>query len=169
MVRESDAQERAEGEMLSSLWTKVLGADAGLVRKYEKNKKLLGDVRERTVENKYLITNHRGQLLTLKVGLETLRRKLVSPIVAVGSSGGSGAVLKGLAAEGGQGQQGGGDGEGSAVDFVVQGQIKGLEGAYAYLREVREKQKAKLMEMVYGAGARRGSSGNALNGVAGDG
>lgn len=168
-MRESDAQERAEGEMLSSLWTKVLGADAAVVRKYEKNKRLLGDVRERTVENKHLITSHRGQLLTLKVGLETLRRKLVSPIVAVGSSGGSGGVLKGLA-DGQQQHGGGGDGgDGSAVDFVVQGQIKGLEGAYDYLREVREKQKAKLMEMVYGAGARRGSGGgNALKGVAGD-
>lgn len=169
VVRESDAQERAEGEMLSSLWTKVLGADAAIVRKYEKNRRLLGDVRERTVANKYLITNHRGQLLTLKVGLETLRRKLVSPIVAVGSSGGSASVLKGLAGgeeRGGSGS-GGGDGEGSAVDFVVQGQIKGLEGAYEYLREVRERQKAKLMEMVYGAGARRGG-GNALGGIPGD-
>ncbi|KAK2758279.1 hypothetical protein FQN54_004125 [Arachnomyces sp. PD_36] len=175
VARESDAQERAEDEMLGSLWAKIVGANAALVRKYEKNKRLLGDVRERTVANKYLITNHRGQLLTLKVGLETLRRKLVSPIVAVGSSGGGGgSVLKGLAGEeGGRGGVGGGsgsgagDGEGSMVDFVVQGQIRGLEGAYEYLREVRERQKAKLMEMVYGAGARRGS-GNVLAGVTGD-
>ena len=122
--------------MLSLIVDEVLGADAAVGRKYEKNRRLLADVRERTVANKYLITNHRGQLLTLKVGLETLRRKLVSPIVAVGSSGGSGSVLKGLAGEdGGRGATGGR--EGSVVDFVVQGQIKGLEGAYEYLREVR--------------------------------
>ena len=165
VVRESDAQERAEGEMLSSLWTRVLGADAQLVRKYEKNRRLLGDVRQRTVANKHLITDHRGRLLTLKVGLETLRRKLVSPIVAVGSSGGVlGSLSDGFDEnQGGSGVNGGG-GSGSAVDYVVQGQIKGLESSYEYLRSVRKRQKAKLMEMVYGAGARRGSGNAALSG-----
>lgn len=150
VVRESDAQERAEGEMLSSLWTRVLGPDAAAVRKYEKNKKLLANVRSRTVANKHLLVDHRGRLLTLKVNLETLRRKLISPLVRRNDS----VSFMGTV----DGSSGGGAASGAAnrmlgpVEAVIDGQIKGLEGTYDYLRSVRERQKAKLMEMVYGAG-----------------
>ena len=52
-----------------------------MLRKFEKNKSLLATVRARTVSNKHLILEHHGRLQTLKVNLETLRRKLVSPLV----------------------------------------------------------------------------------------
>ena len=145
VVRESDAQERAEGEMLSSLWTRVLGPNAAVVRKYEKNKRLLASVRSRTVANKHLLMDHRGRLLTLKVNLETLRRKLVSPLVRRNDS-----VSFVGALDAGHGRSNGrllGP-----VEAVIEGQIRGLEGSYDYLRTVRDKQKAKLMEMVYGSG-----------------
>ncbi|KAH2939880.1 hypothetical protein KXW15_005263 [Aspergillus fumigatus] len=145
VVRESDAQERAEGEMLSSLWTRVLGPDAAMVRKYEKNKRLLANVRSRTVANKHLLMDHRGRLLTLKVNLETLRRKLVSPLVRRNDS-----VSFVGAVEGGSGRSHGR--MLGPVEAVIEGQIRGLESTYDYLRSVREKQKAKLMEMVYGSG-----------------
>ncbi|CAG8931445.1 unnamed protein product [Penicillium salamii] len=147
VVRESDAQERAEGEMLSSLWTRVLGPDAVAVRKYEKNKKLLANVRSRTVANKHLLVDHRGRLLTLKVNLETLRRKLVSPLVRRNDS----VSFVGSVDGNGNGNSGPGRMLGP-VEAVIDGQIRGLEGTYDYLRSVRERQKAKLMEMVYGAG-----------------
>lgn len=149
VVRESDAQERAEGEMLSSLWTRVLGPDAAAVRKYEKNKRLLATVRSRTVANKHLLVDHRGRLLTLKVNLETLRRKLVSPLVRRNDS----VSFVGF----GEGGAEGGRLLGS-VEAVIDGQIRGLEGTYDYLRSVRERQKAKLMEMVYGTGRKPGQS-----------
>ncbi|KKK25711.1 hypothetical protein P175DRAFT_0534014 [Aspergillus ochraceoroseus IBT 24754] len=148
VVRESDAQERAEGEMLSSLWTRVLGPDAAVMRKYEKNKRLLANVRSRTVANKHLLMDHRGRLLTLKVNLETLRRKLVSPLVRRNDS----VSFSGAIETGGNGRTLG------PVDAVIEGQIRGLEGSYEYLRSVREKQKAKLMEMVYGAGRKMPSN-----------
>lgn len=148
VVRESDAQERAEGEMLSSLWTRVLGPDAAMVRKYEKNKRLLASVRSRTVANKHLLMDHRGRLLTLKVGLETLRRKLVSPLVRRNDS----VSFVGIIEGGGNGRSNGRTL--GPVEAVVESQIRGLENTYDYLRAVREKQKAKLMEMVYGAGRR---------------
>jgi hypothetical protein len=44
------------------------------------------------------------------------------------------------------------------VEAVIDGQIRGLEGTYDYLRSVRERQKAKLMEMVYGAGRKPSQS-----------
>lgn len=150
VVRESDAQERAEGEMLSSLWTRVLGADAAIVRKYEKNKRLLASVRSRTVANKHLLMDHRGRLLTLKVNLETLRRKLVSPLVRRNDS----VSFVGVESSGSRsnGRMLG------PVEAVIDGQIRGLEGTHDYLRSVRERQKAKLMEMVYGAGRKLPSS-----------
>ena len=133
VVRESDAQERLESDLLSSLWTKVMGPNAAMLRKYEKNKLLLAGVRARTVSNKRMITEHHGRLQTLKVNLETLRRKLVSPLVRRNDS---------VSIDNGS---------------VVEDQIKGLEGTYNYLRGVREQQKTKLMEMVYGAGSKRTS------------
>ncbi|KAL4781612.1 hypothetical protein BJX76DRAFT_359732 [Aspergillus varians] len=152
VVRESDAQERAEGEMLSSLWTRVLGPDAAVVRKYEKNKRLLANVRSRTVANKHLLMDHRGRLLTLKVNLETLRRKLVSPLVRRNDS----VSFAGGIENGSNGRTLG------PVEAVIEGQIRGLEGTYDYLRSVREKQKAKLLEMVYGAGRKLPASSTLL-------
>lgn len=155
VVRESDAQERAEGEMLSSLWTRVLGPDATIIRKYEKNKRLLASVRSRTVANKHLLMDHRGRLLTLKVNLETLRRKLVSPLVRRNDS----VSFVGVESSGSRsnGRMLG------PVEAVIDGQIRGLDGTHDYLRSVRERQKAKLMEMVYGSG-RKLPSGSGLGG-----
>lgn len=178
-VRESNAQERAEGEMLSSLWTRVLGPNAAALRKYEKNKDLLKSVRHRTVANKHLLMDHRGRLLALKVNLEVLRRKLVSPLLRRNESSGMG-LLGGAGSGGVGGGSGGGDGSGAGsgsslngIETVVDGQIKGLGGAHDYLKEVRESQKAKLMEMVYGAGRRRsgidGRQGNVLDDIVNNG
>lgn len=127
VMRETDTQERLETDTLSSLWTRLVGANAAALRKFEKNKQLLATVRSRTVSNKHLIMEHHGRLQTLKVNLETLRRKLVSPLVRRNDS--------------------------VSIDnvSVVEQQIHGLEGTYDYLKDVREKQKSKLMEMVYGA------------------
>ena len=145
VVRESDVQEREEGEMLESLWTRLMGANAAAIRKYEKNKRLLANVRSRTVTNKHLLVDHRGRLLTLKVNLETLRRKLVSPLVrrndsmsftGIESSSRSNGRMLGH------------------VEAVIDGQIRGLEGSYDYLKSVRDKQKAKTLEFYYGFGRR---------------
>ncbi|EER36949.1 conserved hypothetical protein [Histoplasma capsulatum var. duboisii H88] len=166
VVRESDAQERAEGEMLSSLWTRVLGPNAAALRKYEKNRQLLSSVRQRTVANKHLLMDHRGKLLTLKVNLETLRRKLVSQLVR--RNGSASFELLGASSRcssGGDWEcvgRGIGSGAQGSVELLVEGQIKGLEGAYEYLKGVRERQKAKLMEMVYGAGSRKAVTGSGL-------
>jgi hypothetical protein len=152
VVRESDAQERAEGEMLSSLWTRVLGANAALVRKYDKNRKLLASVRSRTVANKHLLMDHQGRLLTLKVNLETLRRKLVSPLVRRNDSINFHNMIDG--ANGGRVL--------GPVEAVIESQITSIDESYGYLRGVREKQKAKFLEMVYGAGRPASQANDAL-------
>lgn len=131
VIRESDTQERLEGELLSSLWTRIVGPNAAALRKYEKNRDLLSSVRAKTTRNKSLLIEHNGKLVALKGNLENLRRKLVNPLVRRG--------------------------DGSTVG--VEEQIRGLEGTYEHLRRVRETQKGRVLEVLYGVGGRRAGVG----------
>ncbi|KAL8762188.1 MAG: hypothetical protein Q9184_001785 [Pyrenodesmia sp. 2 TL-2023] len=124
VVRETDTQDQLQSEFLSSLWVRLMGANASQMRKYEKNKALLASVRVKTTQNKSLLVDHNGKLIALKGNLESLRRKLVSPLVRRG--------------------------DGSTMG--VEDQIKGLEGTYEQLKRVREKQKERVMEVLYGVG-----------------
>ena len=132
VVRESNLQEGQHVEALSSLWTRILGPKASEVMKFERNRQLLRDVRERTVYNKGVLVEHNGRLLTLKASLESLRRKLVSPLVRSANA--------------------------STSTFTsISDQIQGLEDVGFYLEGVRARQKSKLMEMLYGRGSGSGS------------
>jgi hypothetical protein len=130
VIRESSAQDSAQDDLLSSLWTKLLGPSSSTLSKFEKNKQLLGNIRKKTVQNKGILLEHNGKLLTLKANLESLRRKLVSPLLR-----GNGSTLG------------------------IEEQIRGLEEVGGYLGGVRERQRGKLMEMLYGAGSHRGRNG----------
>lgn len=122
VVRESSHQDEQHADSLSSLWTRILGARVSDLKKYERNRELLANVREKTVRNKGILVEHNGKLLTLKANLEILRRKLVSPLVrSVNSS-----------------------------TLTLEDQIRGLEDVGVYLEGVRARQKGKLMEMLYG-------------------
>jgi hypothetical protein len=127
VARESDEQQSKENEMLASLWTRLLGSNGADLRKYEKNKQLLSNVRERTVRNKSLLEEHNTRLMRLKASLENLRQRLVSPLLRSDNS----------------------------STLTIDEQIYGLQGTYDYLNNVREKQKQKLMERLYGASNRR--------------
>ncbi|KAK3316372.1 hypothetical protein B0H66DRAFT_592577 [Apodospora peruviana] len=123
VVRESSLQEEHHAELLSSLWTRILGARASDVKKYERNRLLLLNVREKTVRNKGVLVEHNHKLLALKASLENLRRKLVSPLVrSVNSS-----------------------------TLTIDEQIKGLEDVGQFLDGVRTRQKSKLMDILYGS------------------
>lgn len=131
VVRESNAQDEMHADLLSSLWTRILGPKASAVQKYEQNRLLLQNVREKTVQNKHILVEHNHKLLALKANLESLRRKLVSPLVrSVNSS-----------------------------TLTVDEQIRGLEDVGTYLEGVRTRQKGKLMEMLYGSGSASASIG----------
>ena len=142
VIRETDAQEREESEVLASLWSRIVGANASRLRKFEKNKQLLSSLRGRTVQNKHVLVDHNGRLLQLRSNLEILRKKLVSPLVR------------------------GNDSSTLSVDE----QIKGLEGTYTSLRATREAQKARLYELIHEGSAatrkvtitRGGSGGYAI-------
>ena len=58
VVRESDLQEHEEGEFLSNLWNYLLKNRSSQIKKFEKNKMLLLDVRNRTLNNKHALKDH---------------------------------------------------------------------------------------------------------------
>lgn len=123
-AREASVQDELHADLLASLWTRILGPNAAELKKYEKNRDLLRDVRAKTVRNKGILIEHNHRLLALKASLESLRRKLVSPLVrSVNSS-----------------------------TLTLEEQVRGLEDVGGYLEGVRTRQKGKLLEMLYGAG-----------------
>lgn len=121
-ARATDDESRSEGEFFASLWSRVLGPNAARLRKYEKNKVLLHNVRAKTVMNKNMLVEHNHRLMALKQNLETLRRVLLSPLV-----------------QGGQGST-----------ASVEEQIMRLDGTYQHLKKVREYQKKRVYEGLFG-------------------
>lgn len=137
VVREASVQDDRHADLLSSLWTRILGPKAGEVAKYERNRQLLLNVREKTVRNKGSLVEHNQRLMALKANLENLRRKLVSPLVrSVNSS-----------------------------TLTVEEQIRGLEDVGGYLDGVRSRQKGKLMEILYGSVRPGGIGGDNRRGI----
>lgn len=123
VVRESTAQEEMHADLLSSMWTRMLGARAGELRKFEQNRQLLRNVRDKTVRNKGVLQDHNGRLLGLKASLESLRTKLVSPLV--------------------RGQ--------NSTTLTLEDQIHGISVVSDRLGEVRAQQKSKVMEILFAA------------------
>lgn len=123
VIRETDKQEREEDELLSSLWTRLVGGNQNARRKFEKNKQLLASLREQTVSNKHVLVEHNSHLMRVRSDLEVLRKKLVSPLVRANDS----------------------------STLTVEEQIRGLEGIYVTLQATREQQKGRLGERIHEA------------------
>lgn len=127
VVRESSAQAELHADLLSGLWARILGPRASDVRKFETNRLLLKDVREKTVRNRGILEEHNTKLLGLKASLEGLRSKLVSPLVR-------GA---------------------NATTLSLEDQIHGISEVSEYLGGVRRVQKGRVMESMFASNAGR--------------
>lgn len=127
VVRESSAQAELHADLLSGLWARILGPRASDVRKYETNRLLLKDVREKTVRNRGILEEHNTKLLGLKASLEGLRSKLVSPLVR-------GA---------------------NATTLSLEDQIRGISDVSGHLGDVRRIQKGRVMESMFASNAGR--------------
>lgn len=121
VAHESSTQEEFHVELLSGLWARILGPRAAELRKFERNKALLHDVRHKTVRNKGNLVSHHGKLLTLKSSLESLRGKLASHLV------------RGL----------------NSSTLTLEDQVRGIAGVRDYLADIRRQQKNKVMETLY--------------------
>ncbi|KKA28841.1 hypothetical protein TD95_000289 [Thielaviopsis punctulata] len=120
---DADADE-GHRAMLASLWTKMLGPRAAMLRKFEQNKELLRDVRAKTQSNKYILVDHNAKLGALKASLEGIRKTLVSPLIRTVNS----------------------------TSLTLNDQISGLEEVSAHLSSLRKEQRERLMQMLYGNG-----------------
>jgi hypothetical protein len=125
VVRENSSQDKEEAEMLSSLWSRVLGPRASEVQKFERNKQLLASLRNQTLQNKHLLKEHNNRLLQMKSTLDMMRRKIVSNIVRSNWSN---------------------------TPPVVE-QIQGLHETWESLKSVREQQKRKTLNLLYESGS----------------
>ncbi|PHH79844.1 hypothetical protein CDD82_2143 [Ophiocordyceps australis] len=121
VAHESSTQDEFHAELLSGLWARMLGTRAAELRKFERNRAILHDVRRKTVRNKGALVGHHGKLLTLKASLESLRGRLASHLV------------RGL--------------NSSALN--LEDQIRGIAGVRDYLADIRRQQKTKVMETLY--------------------
>ena len=132
--RELDTQGALRDAELATLWAKLLGPNTRRTRRYEENQKLLQSVHERTVQNKRILVEHNGRLLALRANLETLRKKLVSPLVR----------------------------RENISTATISEQIGGIEGTMEYLVGARAKQRSVKMEKLYAAGNRHVGGGQGV-------
>ncbi|QPG94455.1 hypothetical protein C2857_006104 [Epichloe festucae Fl1] len=121
VAHESSAQDEFQAELLSGLWARILGPRATQLRKFERNRALLHDVRSKTVRNKGNLVGHHGKLVTLKSSLESVRGKLASHLV------------RGL----------------NSSTLTLEDQIRGIASVRDYLSDVRARQKSKVMHTLY--------------------
>ncbi|KAF4125609.1 hypothetical protein GMORB2_0853 [Geosmithia morbida] len=121
VARESSAQEELHADLLSGLWARILGPRSADVRKFERNRLLLRDVRDKTVRNRGILEDHNTKLLGLKASLEGLRAKLVSPLVR-------GA---------------------NATTLSLEDQIRGISDVSSHLGDIRRLQKSRVMESMF--------------------
>ncbi|KAG6002598.1 hypothetical protein E4U21_002942 [Claviceps maximensis] len=121
VAHESSTLEEFQAELLSGLWARILGPRATQLRKFEKNRALLHDVRSKTVRTKGNLVGHHGKLLTLQSSLESLRGKLASHLL--------------------RGQ--------NSSTLTLEDQIRGIASVRDYLSDVRAQQKSKVMETLY--------------------
>ncbi|PMB67065.1 hypothetical protein BM221_006727 [Beauveria bassiana] len=134
VVRETSAQEELHYDSLASLWVRLLGTRAEELRKFTQNRDLLRNVRDKTVRNKRVLVDHQGKLLTLQASLESLRGKLVSPLVR-------GA---------------------NATTLSLEDQIYGISSVSEYLAQVRRQQKGKVMEHLFSSSHGRNVLGHEI-------
>ncbi|KZZ96790.1 hypothetical protein AAL_04019 [Moelleriella libera RCEF 2490] len=135
VAHESSTQDEVHAELLSGLWARILGPRATQLRKFEKNRALLHNVRHKTVRNKSNLVGHHGKLLTLKSSLESLRGKLASQLV------------RGL----------------NSSTLTLDDQIRGITNVRDYLADVRAQQKTKVMETLYSVDRSRKYGGHNSN------
>lgn len=121
VVREFSVQEELRADQLSGLWTRILGPKAGELRKFEQNRVLLNNVRDKTVRNKGVLVEHNGKLLSLRASLEGLRARLVSPL------------LRGR----------------NSTTLTLEDQIQGISVVSEHLGAVRRQQRGKVMESLF--------------------
>jgi hypothetical protein len=126
VAREEDSLATKKDEFLASLWRMSI-TNKMRIKKYEKNLKLLKDVRASTLVNKSELKSHIQIIHSVKDQLDKARRNLVSPLIRRAQSN----------------------------SFGLEQQVNDLAGTYGFLKDVRDVQKKRVMEQLWGSDKKR--------------
>jgi hypothetical protein len=126
VAKEEDSLATKKDEFLASLWRTTI-KDKMKIKKYEKNLKLLKDVRSSTLTNKFELKSHIQIIHSVKDQLDKARKNLISPLIRRAQSN----------------------------SFGLEQQMQDLSGTYGFLKGLRDTQKRKVMQQLYGGSGKR--------------
>ncbi|KAF2243822.1 hypothetical protein BU26DRAFT_109722 [Trematosphaeria pertusa] len=126
VAKEEDSLATKKDEFLASMWRNTIN-NKMKIKKYEKNLKLLKDVRASTLTNKSELKSHIQIIHSVKDQLDKARKNLISPLIRRAQSN----------------------------SFGLEQQLSDLSGTYGFLKGLRETQKHKVLQQLWGEPKKR--------------
>ncbi|CAA9956461.1 hypothetical protein PTNB73_04641 [Pyrenophora teres f. teres] len=126
VAKEEDSLANKKDEFLASMWRQTIN-NKMKIKKYEKNLKLLKDVRASTLINKSELKTHIQVIQSVKDQLDKARKNLISPLIRRAQSN----------------------------SFGLEQQLSDLTGTYGFLKNLRDGQKKKVLQQLWGEPKRR--------------
>jgi myosin heavy subunit len=126
VAREEDSLSTKKDEFLASMWRNTI-TNKLKIAKYEKNLKLLKDVRASTLINKSELKSHIQVINSVKDQLDRARRNLVGPLIRSAQSN----------------------------SFGLESQLEEVDKTYGFLKGVRDTQKYRVLRKLWGTGEER--------------
>lgn len=120
VAKEEDTLANKKDEFLASLWRESVSSTLK-IKKYEKNLKLLKDVRALTLTNKSDLKTHIQIIRSVKDQLDKARKNLISPLIRRAQSN----------------------------SWGIEQQLGDLEGTYGFLKGLRDGQKKKVLHVLW--------------------
>ncbi|PVI05134.1 hypothetical protein DM02DRAFT_127567 [Periconia macrospinosa] len=129
VAKEEDSLSNKKDEFLASMWRTTI-PNKLKIKKYEKNLRLLKDVRASTLTNKMELKDHILVIYQVKEQLDKARKNLISPLIRRAQSN----------------------------SFGLDQQLSDLSGTYGFLKGIRDTQKHKVLKELYASEPRRHST-----------
>ncbi|EOA91762.1 uncharacterized protein SETTUDRAFT_162352 [Exserohilum turcica Et28A] len=126
VAKEEDSLANRKDEFLASMWRMTIN-NKMKIKKYEKNLKLLKDVRASTLINKSELKGHIQIIHSVKDQLDKARKNLISPLIRRAQSN----------------------------SFGLEQQLNDLTGTYGFLKDLRDGQKKKVLQQLWGEPKKR--------------
>ncbi|KAF2689952.1 hypothetical protein K458DRAFT_290107 [Lentithecium fluviatile CBS 122367] len=120
VAKEEDSLATRKDEFLASMWRNTI-TNKMKIKKYEKNLKLLKDVRASTLANKSELKSNIQIIHSVKDQLDKARKNLISPLIRRAQSN----------------------------SFGLEQQLNDLSGTYGFLKGLRETQKHKVLQQLW--------------------
>jgi hypothetical protein len=126
VAKEEDSLTNRKDEFLASLWHMTI-KNKIKIKKYERNLKLLKDIRVSTLINKSELKRHILVINSVKDQLGRARKNLVSPLIQSAQS----------------------------KSFGIEQQLDDLTGTYGFLKGLRDGQKKRVLQQLWGESKKR--------------